>query len=186
MVEAVRMTNQDKSMLALGSDLTSLGLDLNGESNIYSTFMTPFSDSPSQSGGTEPVFQSHAAYYIRLPPPLSKLKYCSDETIFYIFYAMPRDVLQEAAAQELYSRSWRFHKEFKLWLTKDPAHQDPIQKGIDFERGVYVFFDPATWTKVSLERILYFDHLEDRYRNNTASSDVSGITTGIQRVELAK
>jgi CCR4-NOT transcription complex subunit 2 len=195
MLDVVRMTNQDLSVLALGTDLTTLGLNLNGGENIYSTFMTPFSDTPTATAaaGTapasgEPVYTLHSAYTsLRSPVPLSKMKDFSDETMFYIFYAMPRDVLQEAAAQELYSRSWRFHKEFKLWLTKDPANPEPIQKGVDFERGIYVFFDPATWTRVKLERVLYFDHLEERFSlssNPSASKMLKGIVSDMQKVDI--
>lgn len=32
------------------------------------------------------------------------------ETLFYIFYAMPKDQLQGFAAQELYNRKWKYHK----------------------------------------------------------------------------
>ena len=32
------------------------------------------------------------------------------ETLFYIFYSMPRDAMQAAAAVELYNRKWRYHK----------------------------------------------------------------------------
>ena len=40
------------------------------------------------------------------------------ETLFYIFYNMPRDTLQAYAATELYNRDWRYHKDLKLWFTK--------------------------------------------------------------------
>jgi CCR4-NOT transcription complex subunit 2 len=36
------------------------------------------------------------------PSAQSKMPKFSDETLFYIFYAMPQDVLQDAAAYELY------------------------------------------------------------------------------------
>ena len=189
MLDVVRMTNQDLSMLALGTDLTTLGLNLNGGENIYATFMTPFSDNPTVGAGGEPVYTLHSAS-LQSPPPLGKLKDFSDETMFYIFYAMPRDVLQEAAAQELYSRSWRFHKEFKLWLTKDPSNPDPIQKGGDFERGIYIFFDPATWTRVKLERILYFDHLEERVPYNLSNpvetANLNDVVKDLKKVSLNK
>jgi CCR4-NOT transcription complex subunit 2 len=162
LVDVVRMTNQDVTMLALGCDLTSLGLDLNSTDNIYSNFMSPFADNPTT--GAEPSFSISTSYAFSKPVPecLSKISKLTDETLFYIFYSMPRDILQEAAAQELYVRRWRFHKEFKLWLTKEDLNSEPIMKGPDFERGIYVFFDPSSWTKVKKEWILYFDQLEER------------------------
>lgn len=160
LIEVIRMTNPDLSMLSLGCDLTTLGMDLSSTDTVYAKFMTPFSDTPAV--GSEPTFPISAAYaqLKTVPPCISKIPKFNDETLFYIFYSMPRDILQEAAAQELYSRNWRFHKEFKLWLTKEDG--ETVQKGPDFERGVYVFFDPSSWTRVKKEWILYFDQLEER------------------------
>ncbi|TPX66767.1 hypothetical protein CcCBS67573_g07725 [Chytriomyces confervae] len=43
----------------------------------------------------------------------------SDDALLMAFYAFPRDRVQEAAAQELHSRGWRFHKDIKVWLCKE-------------------------------------------------------------------
>ena len=112
--------------------------------------------------GAEPNFVLPGSYKLSqsLVPALTKLSSFTDETLFYIFYSMPRDVLQEAAAQELYSRSWRFHKEFKLWLCKDP-NSEPV-KGQGFERGFYIFFDPSSWSCVKKEWVLHYHQLEER------------------------
>jgi CCR4-NOT transcription complex subunit 2 len=56
-------------------------------------------------------------YYMQ--PPALKTGHLSKfqlETLFYIFYALPKDVLQAYAAQELYTREWRYHGELKLWF----------------------------------------------------------------------
>ena len=82
-----------------------------------------------------------------LPPPVNKMNMFSDETLFYIFYAMPRDILQQAAAAELYNRDWRFHRELKLWFTRMPG-TEPTQKTPTYERGTYIYFDPHSWQKV--------------------------------------
>lgn len=51
----IRMTDADRNALALGSDLTMLGLNLGSSEQIFNTFAGPFSDS---SGSTkEPHFQ---------------------------------------------------------------------------------------------------------------------------------
>jgi len=57
-------------------------------------------------------------------PPVLKMTHLSKfhlETLFYIFYSMPKDVLQAYAAQELYAREWRYHGELKLWLKRASA-----------------------------------------------------------------
>ena len=54
------------------------------------------------------------SYYARAPTLRSKhLKRFSVETLFYIFYQLPRDVLQAYAARELGLRGWLYCKEEK-------------------------------------------------------------------------
>lgn len=92
----------------------------------------------------------------------------SDEILFYVFYCMPKDIAQEAAAQVLYDRNWRYHKELGLWLTKEtdengrPVQQGQFRRNTTMDRGVYVFFDPTTWQKVKREWTLSWDAIEER------------------------
>ena len=84
----------------------------------------------------------------------------SEETLLYIFYSMPRDMLQIAAASELHRRDWRYHKEHKLWLTRAP-NTEPSQKTPTFERGSYIFFDTTSWDKVRKDNfVLMYDQIE--------------------------
>mmetsp|Transcript_31040 Transcript_31040/g.96037 ORF Transcript_31040/g.96037 Transcript_31040/m.96037 type:complete len:106 (+) Transcript_31040:1356-1673(+) len=94
------MTNADLNTLALGSDLTTLGLNLNSAECLYATFASPWAEAPTTR---EPQFNLPMCYYMQ-PPPLktSHLSKFQLETLFYIFYAMPKDVLQAYSAQELY------------------------------------------------------------------------------------
>mmetsp|Transcript_18123 Transcript_18123/g.53956 ORF Transcript_18123/g.53956 Transcript_18123/m.53956 type:complete len:136 (-) Transcript_18123:732-1139(-) len=84
------MTNADLNTLALGSDLTTLGLNLNSSECLYSTFASPWAEAPITR---EPQFSLPLCYYMQ-PPPLktSHLSKFQLETLFYIFYAMPKDV----------------------------------------------------------------------------------------------
>lgn len=50
----IRMTDADRNALALGSDLTLLGLNLNSNDQIYSTFPGPWSENPATK---EPQYQ---------------------------------------------------------------------------------------------------------------------------------
>ena len=56
----IRMSDADRNALALGSDLTSLGLNLNSSDHLYSTFAGPWSESPTTR---EPQYQ------VSDPPP---------------------------------------------------------------------------------------------------------------------
>ena len=55
----IRMTDPDLTTLALGTDLTTLGLHLNSPENVYKTFASPWADQPLRP---EPDFRvSHAS-----------------------------------------------------------------------------------------------------------------------------
>ncbi len=54
LLAVIRMTDADRNALALGSDLTSLGLNLNSSDQLYSTFASPWSESPTNR---EPQYQ---------------------------------------------------------------------------------------------------------------------------------
>lgn len=59
---------------------------------LYATFASPWAEEPATP---EPQFTLPSCYYLQ-PPPLKPmhLKNFQLETLFYIFYAMPQDVLQ--------------------------------------------------------------------------------------------
>ena len=54
LLSVIRMTDADRNRLALGSDLTVLGLNLNSPDVLHSTFGGPFSDKPATK---EPHYQ---------------------------------------------------------------------------------------------------------------------------------
>lgn len=103
LLRVLNMTNRDLNTLASGIDLTTLGLNLSSSDVLYSTFASPFSDTPLRR---DTQYQIPQCYYIQppLPPPIDKMGLFSDETLFYIFYSMPQDALQVAASNELYVR----------------------------------------------------------------------------------
>mmetsp|Transcript_1642 Transcript_1642/g.2317 ORF Transcript_1642/g.2317 Transcript_1642/m.2317 type:complete len:459 (-) Transcript_1642:118-1494(-) len=139
----IRMTDADRNALALGSDLTLLGLNLGSSEQIYNTFASPFSESTSST--KEPHYQLPMCYYMQ--PPALKTGHLSKfqlETLFYIFYALPKDVLQAYAAQELYSREWRYHADLKLWF-KQAGPADGITPTSGGSQ--YLYFDINSWER---------------------------------------
>ena len=82
------------------------------------------------------------------PPALKTghLQQFQPETLFYIFYALPKDVLQAYAAQELYTREWRYHGDLKLWFKRaGPADGIPAQSSVAAQQ--YLYFDINSWEK---------------------------------------
>lgn len=87
---------------------------------------------------------------------------------------MTRDELQDAAAQELYHRNWRYHKELGLWITREEEGKvfEPPSGPHDIEQGEFVFFDTATWRKKKKEWTICWDAMEVK-REKTSSSYAS-------------
>jgi hypothetical protein len=75
---------------------------------LYSTFGSPWAEVPCTR---DPQFSVPQCYSMQ-PAALKTghLEKFQLETLFYIFYAMPKDQLQGYAAQELYNRKWKYHK----------------------------------------------------------------------------
>jgi CCR4-NOT transcription complex subunit 2 len=154
----------DYNPLAMGQDLTQIGLDLSrpDSSPLYPTFATPFADPTARP--IVPEFELPTSYKVNnVPPLMSKIANFSDDTLFAIFYQFPRDVLQELAAQELFSRDWRFHTQLRQWMQKDTRYGPPTHINARQERGYYVFFDAMTWSRNTREFLLHYEHLDQRY-----------------------
>ena len=171
LVSLIKTQDPDMSMLTMGNNLQTLGMNLDSLDSLAASFVTPWSQDPTlASMQVEPAYQLPSCYNVQPPPPAqTKIASFSDETLFFIFYSTPRDVLQEVAAQELYARNWRYHKGLHLWLTKE-QNTEPLQKTPTYERGTYVFFDPGSWEKVSKSFVLMYEMLEEKPSAQTFST----------------
>jgi len=144
LLAVIRMSDADRNALALGNDLTALGLNLNTTGNLYSTFASPWSENPTSR---EPHYQLPMCYYMN--PPALKTGHLSKfqlETLFYIFYALPKDVLQAYAAQELYTRKWKYHADLKRWF-KQAESSDGVPQNGNNGNPQYFFFDINSWDR---------------------------------------
>lgn len=83
-----------------------------------------------------------------MQPPALKTGHLSKfqlETLFYIFYALPKDVLQAYAAQEMYTRDWRYHGDLKLWFKRASPSDGLANAGTGAPQ--YLYFDINTWER---------------------------------------
>ncbi|KAH6558202.1 hypothetical protein KP509_1Z074000 [Ceratopteris richardii] len=154
----IRMTNPDLTTLALGADLTLLGLDLNARDDVYKTFASPWADRPAKG---EPEFTLPQCY-VHEAPTLQPGLFAKFQpaTLFYIFYSMPNDEAQVLAANELYNRNWFYHKELQTWFTRVP-NVEPLVTTPTYERGSYFFFDVSTWDFGRKDHfVLHYDMVE--------------------------
>ncbi|PQQ11319.1 putative NOT transcription complex subunit VIP2 isoform X1 [Prunus yedoensis var. nudiflora] len=126
LLSVIRMSDPDLTSLALGIDLTTLGLNLNSTENLHKTFGSPWSDEPAKG---DPEFSVPQCYYAKQPPALHQGYFSkfSVETLFYIFYSMPKDEAQLYAANELNNRGWFYHKEHRLWFIRVPNMEPSVK-----------------------------------------------------------
>lgn len=76
LLSVIRMSDPDLTSLALGIDLTTLGLNLNSTENLHKTFGSPWSDEPAKG---DPEFSVPQCYYAKQPPALH---------VSYIFFVL--------------------------------------------------------------------------------------------------
>lgn len=119
-------SNENLSLLALGCDLTRLGLDMSASGDIYDTLNSPW-DRGLQRKNEE--YRLPQCYYIS--PPALKTAFFqkfTDMTLFYIFYHFltrptdqPHQQLRESlvkfAFQELVQRGWQHQSANNVWVT---------------------------------------------------------------------
>lgn len=67
LLSVIRMSDPDLTSLALGIDLTTLGLNLNSTENLHKTFGSPWSDEPAKG---DPDFTVPQCFYAKQPPAL--------------------------------------------------------------------------------------------------------------------
>ncbi|PAV62990.1 hypothetical protein WR25_03882 [Diploscapter pachys] len=167
--------------LALGYDLTTLGLNLNITEYAYSwkrTLHTSFGGPWAEHGVrahemdvvTPEEYLTNTHIRDKLPPV--KLNKLSEDVLFFLFYNCTGEVYQLAAACELFQRDWRYHKGEGVWLIRSPFGQLKEQTGT-FERGNYNVFDPVQWRKIPKELKLEYKELEDRPRLPTTMPSVN-------------
>ncbi|XP_045517692.1 CCR4-NOT transcription complex subunit 2-like isoform X5 [Pieris brassicae] len=161
----IRAAESDPSLvsLALGQDLTALGLNLNSPDNLYLTFAGPWADTPCRPQDMDyhvpPEYLINGSIREKLAP--LRLNRYKEDLLFYLFYCFVGDVLQIAAAAELYNREWRYHMEEKVWISQAPG-MPMVEKTSTYERGTYYFFDAHNWRKVAKEFHLDYSKLEGR------------------------
>ncbi|KAK8596415.1 hypothetical protein V6N13_001044 [Hibiscus sabdariffa] len=157
----IKMTDPDLTSLALGIDLTTLGLNLNSSENLHKIFSSPWSDEPAKG---DPEFTVPQCYYAKQPPALHQgyfSKFTVD-TLFYIFYSMPKDEAQLYAANELYNRGWFYHKEHRTWFIRVP-NVEPLVKTNTYERGSYHCFNPKSFETIRKDNfVVHYEYVEKR------------------------
>uniref|UniRef100_A0A914H2Z2 NOT2/NOT3/NOT5 C-terminal domain-containing protein n=1 Tax=Globodera rostochiensis TaxID=31243 RepID=A0A914H2Z2_GLORO len=166
--------------LALGHDLTNLGLNLNSSKrNLFQTFGGPWADFPCRiqdlDAKVPDEYLTNATIRDKLPH--IKMQKLHEDVLFYLFYNCPGEVYQVAAASELYVRDWRFHKVERVWLMRAPFSAPPREIGGTYERCSYLVFDPVQWRRIPREMVLEYKDLEGK-PSVSGTGQSSSVSTG--------
>jgi len=141
-------TNPSLQTLVLGIDLEEMELEINEDKVKPSVCDTVAKNSSSPLNLQYPVPQEYpnmANLDVKEKLPEPKLRDCTDEWLFCMFYMFPAQDEQMLAAVFLYEREWRFHREKKVWI-----------KRLQGMSSIYHVFDAKLWKKVT--KILDMDN----------------------------
>ncbi|CAF3766391.1 unnamed protein product [Rotaria sordida] len=152
--------NPDSSML-LNFDLTTLGLSMESTNDLHPSFISPFSDSQARAYEIDyqVPFEYQMGMQIREKLPQVNFSTLNEDTLFFLFFLFGNDYVQLSAANELYKRDWRYHKDERIWLTRIKNIM-PDQKYDTYETGVYCVFDVQLWRKTHKSMRIDYDKLD--------------------------
>lgn len=117
-------------------DFSEMFNDQNSSSNNYNDYLRKnislSNPEPAERKISKNIFQSNS-----LKPTYFEKFHI--ETLFYIFYYMPRDALQNYAADELSKRKWKYHIDLALWFSMDNSNSE--EKNTEN----FYYFNPNEW-----------------------------------------
>lgn len=164
------VTEQDSASpaaksLMKGLDLSTLGINMGSQEPLLPSYPGPWAEANAQP--LRPLDSEYSipdCYTVKKIGPLSsRITGFLDETLFFIFYTMPRDYTQMQVAQELVARKWRYHMREKQWLTRDDASPSPVLLDDKVsEQGYYIWWDTKLWKKVRRIYTLRYEDLEEQ------------------------
>ncbi|KAL0797478.1 hypothetical protein Bca101_052652 [Brassica carinata] len=101
LVGVLNGSNPDATTLAIGMDLTDMGLDMTSKEDIFKTFASPWANEPLKDDPNEFTLPQCYNEIQRPTPHRGMFRRFALKTLFYIFYSMPQDEAQLYAADEL-------------------------------------------------------------------------------------
>ncbi|KAI8109963.1 hypothetical protein M9434_001239 [Picochlorum sp. BPE23] len=160
LLNVIRMSDPDLTTLALGTDLTTLGLNLNSPEPLWKTFVSPWAEGPSKQEVDPRIPDSYIASSLQMTR--EHWYHLKPDTLFYIFYGTPGEESQIRAGAELSRRGWMYHKELKSWIMRVP-NTKPDQKTDRVEIGSFLVFDVLNWEIIRKDGFtLSLDALESK------------------------
>lgn len=109
--------DDDKTLLAKGKDLSSMEISKKNQECLSSYMSHALTDSEIEAPEL-PEYNLPTSYYITKPILRFKMiKSYNVETLFYVFYNIPGEIVQSYVAEELYRRDWFYDPNKQLWYS---------------------------------------------------------------------
>ncbi|RMZ81457.1 hypothetical protein DV738_g2254, partial [Chaetothyriales sp. CBS 135597] len=171
--------------LTKGQDLGAHGLNMNSDQPLLPTYTGPFAapnSHPLRPMDTE--YSIPDCYTVKKVAPLhTRINSFSDETLFYIFYSMPRDFMQVLVAQELMERKWRYHMREQMWMMRDESASTYIYSDDrTSEHGYYIWWDKNVWKKVRRAFTLRYEDLDDVPNVGNRRAQLAALGVGLEKL----
>ena len=140
---------------------------MESSNDLHPSFISPFSDTQARAYEIDyqVPFEYQMGTQIREKLPQVNFSTLNEDTLFFMFYLFGNDCVQLLAANELYKRDWRYHKEERFWLTRIKNIM-PDQKFDTYETGVYCVFDVQLWRKTHKSMRIDYDKLDGKYQKS--------------------
>lgn len=164
--------NINKSVASMRSETCSILSETDlGMSKAHREFFSekkllfPYIESPLSNNVVSPLsdycqvpeeYQHGLAMKQSLPK--IELNRLATDVLFFLFYTAVGDAIQLQAANELYTRGWRFNITHGLWVARLPSVNPEVRQKT-FEKGVYQYFNPSTWRRETKTMTLYYSEL---------------------------
>ena len=114
-VNLQKNVNDDKGVLARGKDLSLLEINKKS-SECMSSYLNSTFDQELEISQV-PEFSLPDSYRVKKAAvKAGMIRLFVTETLFYVFYNMPGELMQAMAAEELYRREWLYNPAKQLWF----------------------------------------------------------------------
>ncbi|CAD5110999.1 DgyrCDS350 [Dimorphilus gyrociliatus] len=155
--------DQDKTILAPGVELTTMGLDMNSTDLVHRNMLSPFTSSTNclHRIDAEVPEEYHINEFINEHLSLIDVVRYGVDVLFFQFYLQPGDVIQTIAAYELYRRGWRYLINSQLWIARLPG-TEPYQRTPLREQGRYYVFDPQIWERKIRDLVVDYENIDKK------------------------
>jgi len=144
-----RYKDQIAQVHDLDKDLTKMGLSFIKDNRLIYRFQSPFAEMPCRVQDIDMFVPNEYLTNLHIREKLAEIKTSkyNEDLLFWMFYSNPNDRMQCLAAEALFERNWKFHKDEKIWISRTRNIEARV-KNNTYEEGTFMVWDVESWKKV--------------------------------------